>query len=102
MFQGEFQGGMTSLVSLTAIIGPLLMTNLFSYFTSENSFYYFPRNNSHLWFNINLQGHGYLEYDGITNHVPMMPIFTLEFKFFEILNPAVVARPYFAEFPWSW
>ena len=40
--QGEFQGGMTSLVSLTAIIGPLLMTNLFSYFTSENSFYYFP------------------------------------------------------------
>ena len=40
--QGEFQGGMTSLVSLTAIIGPLLMTNLFSYFTNENSFYYFP------------------------------------------------------------
>ncbi len=40
--QGEFQGGMTSLVSLTAIIGPLLMTSLFSYFTSENSFYYFP------------------------------------------------------------
>ena len=40
--QGEFQGGMTSLISLTAIIGPLLMTNLFSYFTSENSFYYFP------------------------------------------------------------
>ena len=40
--QGEFQGGLTSLVSLTAIIGPLLMTNLFSYFTSENTFYYFP------------------------------------------------------------
>ncbi len=40
--QGEFQGGMTSLVSLTAIVGPLAMTNLFSYFTSENSIYYFP------------------------------------------------------------
>ena len=40
--QGEFQGGMTSLISLTAIIGPLLMTNLFSYFTSENSSFYFP------------------------------------------------------------
>ena len=40
--QGEFQGGMTSLVSLTAIIGPLLMTNLFSYFTSESTYYYFP------------------------------------------------------------
>ena len=40
--QGEFQGGMTSLVSLTAIIGPLLMTNLFSFFTSDNAIIYFP------------------------------------------------------------
>ena len=40
--QGEFQGGMTSLVSLTAIIGPLLMTNLFSYFTSKETNIYFP------------------------------------------------------------
>ena len=40
--QGEFQGGMTSLISLTAIVGPLLMTNLFSYFTSESTNYYFP------------------------------------------------------------
>ena len=40
--QGEFQGAITSLVSLTAIIGPLLMTNLFSYFTSEKAIIYFP------------------------------------------------------------
>ena len=40
--QGEFQGGMTSLVSLTAIIGPILMTNLFSFFTSNESSIYFP------------------------------------------------------------
>jgi len=40
--QGEFQGGMTSLVSLTAIVGPILMTNLFSYFTSNESSIYFP------------------------------------------------------------
>ena len=40
--QGEFQGGMTSLVSLTAIVGPILMTNLFSYFTSIESSIYFP------------------------------------------------------------
>ena len=40
--QGEFQGGMTSLVSLTAIIGPILMTNLFSYFTSNESSIYLP------------------------------------------------------------
>jgi MFS transporter, DHA1 family, tetracycline resistance protein len=32
--QGELQGSITSLMSVTAIIGPLLMTNLFAYFTS--------------------------------------------------------------------
>lgn len=35
--QGELQGGLTSLVSATTIVGPLLMTNLFSYFTSANA-----------------------------------------------------------------
>jgi DHA1 family tetracycline resistance protein-like MFS transporter len=32
--QGELQGSLTSLMSLTSIVGPLLMTNLFAYFTS--------------------------------------------------------------------
>jgi DHA1 family tetracycline resistance protein-like MFS transporter len=40
--QGEFQGGITSLISLTSIIGPLLMTNLFSLFTSNKNLIYFP------------------------------------------------------------
>jgi DHA1 family tetracycline resistance protein-like MFS transporter len=31
--QGELQGALTSLISLTSIVGPLLMTNLFAYFT---------------------------------------------------------------------
>lgn len=31
--QGELQGALTSMMSLTSIIGPLLMTNLFAYFT---------------------------------------------------------------------
>lgn len=31
--QGELQGGLTSLVSATGIVGPLLMTNLFAFFT---------------------------------------------------------------------
>jgi DHA1 family tetracycline resistance protein-like MFS transporter len=31
--QGELQGALTSMISLTSIIGPLLMTNLFYYFT---------------------------------------------------------------------
>lgn len=35
--QGELQGGLTSLVSLTAIIGPPVMSGLFSWFTRENA-----------------------------------------------------------------
>jgi len=38
--QGELQGGLTSIMSLTSIIGPLLMTYLFSYFTREGNFYF--------------------------------------------------------------
>jgi len=40
--QGELQGGLTSLISVTSIIGPLMMTNLFSYFTNKNSLVVFP------------------------------------------------------------
>ena len=40
--QGELQGALTSLISVTSIIGPLLMTGLFSYFTSSASPVYFP------------------------------------------------------------
>lgn len=40
--QGELQGALTSLMSLTSIIGPLLMTSLFSYFTETNAPVYFP------------------------------------------------------------
>ena len=40
--QGELQGTLTSLISLTSIIGPPLMTNLFAYFTSKSAPVYFP------------------------------------------------------------
>jgi MFS transporter, DHA1 family, tetracycline resistance protein len=40
--QGELQGSLTSLMSITAIIGPLLMTNLFAYFTSTKAPALFP------------------------------------------------------------
>ncbi|MFA6085167.1 TCR/Tet family MFS transporter [Mucilaginibacter sp.] len=40
--QGELQGALTSLVSITTIIGPLLMTSLFHHFTSTDSSIYFP------------------------------------------------------------
>lgn len=40
--QGELQGGLTSLQSVTAIIGPPLMTGLFAYFTQDESGAYFP------------------------------------------------------------
>jgi DHA1 family tetracycline resistance protein-like MFS transporter len=35
--QGELQGGLTSLMSVTAVIGPLLMSYLFFYFTKNAS-----------------------------------------------------------------
>ncbi len=40
--QGELQGALTSLISATSIIGPLMMTNLFAYFTAPSSPIYFP------------------------------------------------------------
>ena len=35
--QGELQGALTSLISVTTIIGPLVMTNLFAYFTQPST-----------------------------------------------------------------
>ncbi len=35
--QGELQGGLTSVMSVTTIVGPLVMTNLFSFFTRKNA-----------------------------------------------------------------
>jgi DHA1 family tetracycline resistance protein-like MFS transporter len=40
--QGELQGALTSLMSATSVIGPLLMTNLFSYFTGSQAPFLFP------------------------------------------------------------
>ncbi len=40
--QGELQGALTSLVSITSIVGPPLMNNLFAYFTSPSTFVLFP------------------------------------------------------------
>ncbi len=39
--QGELQGSLTSLISLTSIFGPMLMTGLFSYFTSPKAPFHF-------------------------------------------------------------
>jgi DHA1 family tetracycline resistance protein-like MFS transporter len=40
--QGELQGALSGLMSLTTIVGPLLMTNTFAYFTSKSAPVYFP------------------------------------------------------------
>lgn len=40
--QGQLQGALTSLMSLSTIVGPLIMNNLFTYFTSEKAPFYFP------------------------------------------------------------
>lgn len=40
--QGELQGALTSLLSITAIASPLIMTQLFSFFSAANAPIYFP------------------------------------------------------------
>jgi MFS transporter, DHA1 family, tetracycline resistance protein len=40
--QGELQGGLTSLISVTSILGPPMMNNLFAYFTGSSAPFYFP------------------------------------------------------------
>jgi MFS transporter, DHA1 family, tetracycline resistance protein len=41
--QGELQGGLTGVISITSIVGPLLMTNLFASFSKHNhQLPYFP------------------------------------------------------------
>jgi DHA1 family tetracycline resistance protein-like MFS transporter len=40
--QGELQGAMTSLMSATSIVGPLLMTSLFAVFIAKDAIVYFP------------------------------------------------------------
>jgi DHA1 family tetracycline resistance protein-like MFS transporter len=40
--QGELQGALTSLVSATGVVGPLLMTYLFGHFTGPKAPVYFP------------------------------------------------------------
>lgn len=40
--QGELQGSLSSLLGITTIIGPLLMTSLFAYFTGTQAPFYFP------------------------------------------------------------
>ncbi|NQV52581.1 MAG: TCR/Tet family MFS transporter [Flavobacteriales bacterium] len=40
--QGELQGALTSMMSATAIVGPVVMTSLFAFFTEENATVIFP------------------------------------------------------------
>jgi len=40
--QGELQGALVSLFSVTAIVGPPIMTNVFAYFTGPSAPFYFP------------------------------------------------------------
>lgn len=40
--QGELQGGLTSLMSASAIVGPVIMTGLFAYFTGKDAPFKFP------------------------------------------------------------
>jgi DHA1 family tetracycline resistance protein-like MFS transporter len=40
--QGQLQGAMSSLIGITAFVGPLLMNNIFAYFTGPKAPFIFP------------------------------------------------------------
>ena len=40
--QGELQGALTSMMSATGIVGPLIMTSIFAYFAHSKAGFYFP------------------------------------------------------------
>jgi DHA1 family tetracycline resistance protein-like MFS transporter len=40
--QGEMQGSLSSMVSITAFVGPLIMTQTYSYFASDHAIISFP------------------------------------------------------------
>ncbi|MEM8940056.1 MAG: TCR/Tet family MFS transporter [Bacteroidota bacterium] len=40
--QGELQGGLTNILMITAIVGPPLMTGIFTYYTNPENDVYFP------------------------------------------------------------
>ncbi|MEM0938206.1 MAG: TCR/Tet family MFS transporter [Bacteroidota bacterium] len=40
--QGELQGGLTNILMITAIVGPPLMTGIFTYYTNPKNDVYFP------------------------------------------------------------
>lgn len=40
--QGKLQGGITSMISLTTIVGPILMTSIFYYFTNDDAPIHLP------------------------------------------------------------
>ncbi len=40
--QGELQGGLTSLMSVTSVVGPIMMSTLFAYFTGTTAPVHFP------------------------------------------------------------
>jgi len=40
--QGELQGGLTSLMAVTSVLGPIMMTGLFAYFTGKKAPFIFP------------------------------------------------------------
>lgn len=40
--QGEFQGGLTSVITISSIVGPLVMTGIFRFYTNPENEVYFP------------------------------------------------------------
>ena len=80
--QGELQGALTSMMSATSIVGPLVMTNLFAYFTRPGAPVHFPGApfmlGAVLMLGSTILAYTALKQPPVTQHVPHETVFEFE------------------------
>jgi DHA1 family tetracycline resistance protein-like MFS transporter len=81
--QGELQGALTSLISVTSFLGPIIMNNLFAYFTSPKAPFQFSGMPfivgavlmlASIFFAIPSLRHYHRSKNEVKNEEPMMPV----------------------------
>lgn len=80
--QGELQGALTSMMSATSIVGPLVMTNLFAYFIRPGAPVHFPGApfmlGAVLMLGSTILAYTALKQPPVTQHVPHETVFEFE------------------------
>jgi DHA1 family tetracycline resistance protein-like MFS transporter len=85
--QGELQGALTSLISATGVVGPLVMTNLFAFFTRPEGSVHFPGAPFILGAVLSLLSTG-LALRSLRRHPPVAPVRVAPLTDAEVAVPA--------------